>query len=200
MGLALEQARGGALRGEHACARRRRRRPLLGAPRGSDGRAGGAGSGRRRPSSTGCSAGYKSPVCPVVGVETTTADSSAIELYRTQGVSSVDDVETFAGHVALALLLAGGATGPLRGQGLGERRRRPSDRVGSGPEWLSSPSSLRPAMRRSGSARRSGPCGPSSATQRSSSSTEPPRTAPPRRRRRRARSSSASRSEVKARR
>ena len=48
---------------------------------------------------------------PVVGVETTTADSSAIELYRTHGVSSVDDVETLPGHVALALLLAGGATG-----------------------------------------------------------------------------------------
>jgi hypothetical protein len=44
---------------------------------------------------------------PVVGVETTTEDASAIDLYRTQGVSSVDDVETLAGRVALALLLAG---------------------------------------------------------------------------------------------
>jgi hypothetical protein len=48
---------------------------------------------------------------PVVGVETTTEDASAIDLYRTQGVSSVDDVETLAGRVALALLLAGGDPG-----------------------------------------------------------------------------------------
>jgi hypothetical protein len=50
---------------------------------------------------------------PVVGVETTTAEVSAIDLYRTQGVSSVDDVETLPGHIALALVLAGGesATG-----------------------------------------------------------------------------------------
>ena len=48
---------------------------------------------------------------PVVGVETTTEAASAIDLYRTQGVSSVDDVETLAGRVALALLLAGGTSG-----------------------------------------------------------------------------------------
>ena len=48
---------------------------------------------------------------PVVGVETTTEPQSAIDLYRTQGVSSVDDVETLAGRVALALLLAGGEPG-----------------------------------------------------------------------------------------
>ena len=48
---------------------------------------------------------------PVVGVEATGEDPSAIDLYRTQGVSSVDDVETLSGRVALALLLAGGATG-----------------------------------------------------------------------------------------
>jgi hypothetical protein len=48
---------------------------------------------------------------PVVGVETTTEDISAIDLYRTQGVSSVDDVETLAGKVALGLLLAGGESG-----------------------------------------------------------------------------------------
>ena len=53
--------------------------------------------------------GLQNPVCRSVGVETTTEDPSAIELYRTQGVSSVDDVETLPGHVALALLLAGGA-------------------------------------------------------------------------------------------
>jgi Copper transport outer membrane protein, MctB len=48
---------------------------------------------------------------PVVGVETTTEDASAIDLYRQQGISSVDDVETLSGRVALALLLAGGAPG-----------------------------------------------------------------------------------------
>jgi Copper transport outer membrane protein, MctB len=48
---------------------------------------------------------------PVVGVETTSAQQSAIDLYRTQGVSSVDDVETLAGRVALAFLLAGGEPG-----------------------------------------------------------------------------------------
>ena len=47
----------------------------------------------------------------MVGVETTAEDASAIDLYRTQGVSSVDDVETLAGRVALALLLAGGTPG-----------------------------------------------------------------------------------------
>jgi hypothetical protein len=67
-----------------------------------------------RPTETlvdGLISGLQQSGVPVVGVETTTADSSAIELYRTQGVSSVDDVETLPGHVALALLLAGGATG-----------------------------------------------------------------------------------------
>jgi hypothetical protein len=48
---------------------------------------------------------------PVVGVETTTEDTSAIDLYRRQGISSVDDVETLSGRVALALLLAGGEAG-----------------------------------------------------------------------------------------
>ena len=47
----------------------------------------------------------------MVGVETTTEAASAIDLYRTQGVSSVDDVETISGRVALALLLAGGTPG-----------------------------------------------------------------------------------------
>jgi Copper transport outer membrane protein, MctB len=48
---------------------------------------------------------------PVVGVETTSEADSAIDLYRRQGVSSVDDVETLAGRVALALLLAGAEPG-----------------------------------------------------------------------------------------
>jgi hypothetical protein len=47
---------------------------------------------------------------PVVGVETTTAESDT-SLYRQQGVSSVDDVDTLAGRIALALLLSGGQPG-----------------------------------------------------------------------------------------
>ncbi len=59
----------------------------------------------------GLLSGLQQPDVPVVGVETTTEDNSAIDLYRTQGVSSVDDVETLAGRIALAFLLAGGAPG-----------------------------------------------------------------------------------------
>jgi Copper transport outer membrane protein, MctB len=59
----------------------------------------------------GLLSGLRQTGVPVVGVETTTEDASAIDLYRTQGVSSVDDVETLAGRLALALLLAGGTSG-----------------------------------------------------------------------------------------
>jgi hypothetical protein len=44
---------------------------------------------------------------PVVGVEASTADPSTIDLYRSLGVSSVDDVDRLPGRVALGLLLAG---------------------------------------------------------------------------------------------
>jgi Copper transport outer membrane protein, MctB len=47
---------------------------------------------------------------PVVGIETTGAETDTA-LYRQQGVSSVDDVDTLAGRVALALLLAGAQPG-----------------------------------------------------------------------------------------
>jgi len=59
----------------------------------------------------GLLSGLQQADVPVVGVETTAEDASAIDLYRTQGVSSVDDVETLAGRVALALLLGGGTPG-----------------------------------------------------------------------------------------
>lgn len=68
-----------------------------------------------RPTETlldGLLSGLQESGVPVVGVETTTEDASAIDLYRAQGVSSVDDVETLAGRVALALVLAGGNPGP----------------------------------------------------------------------------------------
>jgi hypothetical protein len=48
---------------------------------------------------------------PVVGVETSTSSESAIDLYRRQGIASVDDVDTAAGRLALAILLAGGQDG-----------------------------------------------------------------------------------------
>jgi Copper transport outer membrane protein, MctB len=44
---------------------------------------------------------------PVVGVETSTADPSSISLYSDHGISSVDDVDMYAGRVALAYALAG---------------------------------------------------------------------------------------------
>lgn len=48
---------------------------------------------------------------PVVGVETTSRPRSSIPLYRRVGFSSVDDVDTDEGKVALAVLLAGGREG-----------------------------------------------------------------------------------------
>ncbi|MEX0816198.1 MAG: copper transporter [Gaiellales bacterium] len=48
---------------------------------------------------------------PVVGVEAATSDESTIDDYRRLGISSVDNVDTPAGRLALALLLAGGQPG-----------------------------------------------------------------------------------------
>jgi hypothetical protein len=57
--------------------------------------------------------GLKSGGFPVVGVETLAAlgEESQIGFYREQGLSSVDNVDTLAGRLALALLLAGGPAG-----------------------------------------------------------------------------------------
>jgi hypothetical protein len=57
--------------------------------------------------------GLKTSGLPVVGVETLAAlgEESQIDLYRQQGISSVDNVDTLAGRLALALLLAGGPPG-----------------------------------------------------------------------------------------
>jgi hypothetical protein len=54
--------------------------------------------------------GLEATGVPVVGVETTAGDS-AIADYSRQGISSVDDVDTIAGRLALAVLLAGGEQG-----------------------------------------------------------------------------------------
>jgi hypothetical protein len=57
--------------------------------------------------------GLKSGGFPVVGVETLPGlgEESQIDFYREQGISSVDNVDTLAGRLALALLLAGGPPG-----------------------------------------------------------------------------------------
>jgi Copper transport outer membrane protein, MctB len=48
---------------------------------------------------------------PVVGVAGTEDPQDLVELYRDQGLSSVDDIDTFAGRLALAVLLADGKPG-----------------------------------------------------------------------------------------
>jgi Copper transport outer membrane protein, MctB len=59
----------------------------------------------------GVVAGLDASDVPVVGVSTTGQPTALTDLYREQGVSSVDDVETAAGRLGLALLLAGGEPG-----------------------------------------------------------------------------------------
>jgi hypothetical protein len=54
--------------------------------------------------------GLESTGLPVVGVQTTGAEAD-LALFRQQGVSSVDDVDTLAGRLALALLLQGAQPG-----------------------------------------------------------------------------------------
>jgi hypothetical protein len=54
--------------------------------------------------------GLESTDLPVVGVESTDAEAD-LALFRQQGVSSVDDVDTLAGRLALALLLEGAQPG-----------------------------------------------------------------------------------------
>ena len=57
--------------------------------------------------------GLRSSGFPVVGVESLSAlgDESQIEVFRQQGLSSVDNIDTLSGRVALAVLLAGGEPG-----------------------------------------------------------------------------------------
>jgi hypothetical protein len=54
--------------------------------------------------------GLENTSLPVVGVQTTDAEAD-LALFRQQGVSSVDDVDTLAGRLALALLLQGAQPG-----------------------------------------------------------------------------------------
>jgi hypothetical protein len=55
--------------------------------------------------------GLSSLGVPAVGVETTDTDESAVAVYRKAGLSSVDDVDTPTGRLALVLLLAGAPSG-----------------------------------------------------------------------------------------
>ncbi len=48
---------------------------------------------------------------PVVGVENSGTTTTAIGIYRRHGLSSVDDLDTATGRLAVALLLAGGEEG-----------------------------------------------------------------------------------------
>ncbi|TML52250.1 MAG: copper transporter, partial [Actinobacteria bacterium] len=48
---------------------------------------------------------------PVVGVETTNADESAVASFQRNGISSVDDVDQQIGRFALTLLLDGAKAG-----------------------------------------------------------------------------------------
>jgi Copper transport outer membrane protein, MctB len=55
--------------------------------------------------------GLNSTGLPAVGVEASDATSSAIAVYKSAGLSSVDDVDTSAGRLALVLLLGGAPNG-----------------------------------------------------------------------------------------
>lgn len=59
----------------------------------------------------GLYSGLASTVVPAVGVEASDARKSAVSVYRQAGLSSVDDIDTPAGRLALVLLLQGAPGG-----------------------------------------------------------------------------------------
>lgn len=59
----------------------------------------------------GLYSGLGSAGVPAVGVEATDARNSAVSVYRKAGVSTVDDIDTPAGRLALVLLLGGAPSG-----------------------------------------------------------------------------------------
>ena len=59
----------------------------------------------------GLYAGLAGRGVPVVGIERTDEEPSLVAVYRSRGLSSVDDVDTQLGRVALAALLAGAEEG-----------------------------------------------------------------------------------------
>lgn len=60
---------------------------------------------------TGLYSGLADSGVPAVGVETAAENPSAVEVWNRRGLSTVDNVDTAAGRLALALLLAGGDEG-----------------------------------------------------------------------------------------
>ena len=56
-------------------------------------------------------AGLASTRSPAVGVEVSDSVSSAVDVYGRTGLSSVDDIDTLSGRLALVMLLAGGRPG-----------------------------------------------------------------------------------------
>ena len=124
--------------------------------------------------------GLGSAGVPAVGVEQTDAADSATAVFRQAGLSTVDDVDTPVGRLALLLLL-GGAAGAVRRQGLRGRRRAPAAAAQARRRgWLSrSSSSSRRGTRRRGSGRRSRRCGRRSPKPRWSSPTTAPATGRP---------------------
>jgi copper transport outer membrane protein MctB len=59
----------------------------------------------------GLYSGLGSTSAPAVGVETSDARFTAIPVYKNAGLSSVDDIDTLAGKLALVLLLQGAPSG-----------------------------------------------------------------------------------------
>jgi hypothetical protein len=55
--------------------------------------------------------GLRSGDVPAVGIEASDEDTSAVPIFKSAGLSSVDDVDTPAGRLALVLLLAGSPSG-----------------------------------------------------------------------------------------
>lgn len=59
----------------------------------------------------GLLSGLEKSGVPVVGVESTAMSDTAVDVYSSEGVSSIDDIDTIFGRLALALLLGGAQPG-----------------------------------------------------------------------------------------
>ena len=122
LGLAHRRARRGAGGRQQETRRRRRRRP----------------HGRRRSAVRtskfllGLYEGLGSAGVPAVGAEQTDAADSATAVFRQAGLSTVDDVDTPVGRLALAATARRSAARPVRGEGLG-RPTAPCRRCRPGP-------------------------------------------------------------------
>ena len=111
----------------HRRARRRAGRRDQG-PRRRGGRRSHRPAAARRNDAASCSALYEglgSAGVPAVGVEATRQSAdSAIPIFRQAGLSTVDDVDTPVGRLALAAPARRRSRRPVRREGLGRRRRR----------------------------------------------------------------------------